>query len=142
MLKLLQSLSAPITQWLSNSKELKMAKHSRDLAIINNQARLAADKETNNAAWEMASLKETGRLLRVLCFLIFTTPIIVTVVSPETGAEIWVNLDLVPEWFMQLFFYMFAGIWGVAELKENVPSIVGALASRRLRKEKTNERNS
>ena len=131
MFKLLQSLSAPITKWLSNSGELSLAKHARDLALINNQARLASDKETNNAAWEMSSLKETGRLLRVLCFFIFTAPIIITVISPSSGADIWTNLDLVPEWFMQLFFYMFAGIWGVAELKENVPSIVGALVARK-----------
>lgn len=119
-------LSAPVTKWIENRGEIKKAEHNRELSIINNQARLASDKESYNHEWEMASLKNQDTSLRWCSFWLFATPILITVIAPEKGAIIWANLDLVPQWFVTVFISMIGGIWGIVELKKAIPQITAA----------------
>lgn len=120
-------ISAPATQWLKNRGEIKKAKHTRDLAVINNQARLAADEQTFNHEWEMASLKDKNEFLRVFSFILFTAPILVVVFNPQAGRDLLANLEMIPEHILTIWYYMIGGIWGLSELKNNVPSIIGAI---------------
>ena len=129
-MEFLSLLIAPLTKWLSNRSEVKAAKHSRELAIINNQARLAADTESHNHEWEMASLKNQDKSLRWCSFWLFATPILVTVLAPEYGAVIWVNLELVPSWFKTVFISMIGGIWGIAELKQAIPRVIASVRAK------------
>ncbi|MEY8198686.1 MAG: hypothetical protein RPS47_05555, partial [Colwellia sp.] len=76
-------ISAPVTQWLKNRGEVKAAKHTRKLAVINNQARLATDEQSNNHEWEMANLQDKDNALRWCSFWLFALPIVITVISPE-----------------------------------------------------------
>lgn len=117
-------ISAPLTQWFSNRGEVSAAKHTRELAVINNQARLASSEESHNHEWEMASLKNQDTSLRWCSFWLFATPILVTVIWPEKGAAIWTNLELVPQWFVTVFISMIGGIWGIVELKKAIPAIL------------------
>ena len=119
-------ISSPITRWLENRGEVKAAEHTRNLAVINNQARLASDKESHNHEWEMASLKNQDGALRLFSFCIFALPILITVISPEYGAVIFNNLELVPEWFKTVFISMIGGIWGIVELKKAIPQVITA----------------
>ena len=119
-------ISSPLTQWIKNRGEVKIAKHTRTLAVINNQARLASDIQSNNHEWEMASLQNQDTSLRWCSFWLFALPILITVISPEYGAVIWVNLELVPEWFVTVFIAMIGGIWGIVELKKAIPQITAA----------------
>ena len=119
-------ISAPLTRWIKNRGQVKEAEHERDLAVINNQARLASDKESHNHEWEMASLKNQDNSLRWCSFWIFALPILITVVSPETGREIFSNLEFVPDWFKTVFISMIGGIWGIVELKKAVPQVIAA----------------
>ena len=119
-------ISAPITKWLENRGQVKAAEHSRDLAVINNQARLASDKESHNHEWEMASLKDKDNALRWVSFWLFALPVVITVVAPEYGAVIFQNLELVPDWFKGVLISMIGGIWGIVELKKAVPQMIAA----------------
>lgn len=119
-------ISAPFAKWVENRGKIKKAELDRDLAIINNQARLASDEASYNHEWEMASLKNQDTSLRWFSFMLFSLPIIITVIAPEYGAVIWVNLDLVPKWLVTVFVSMIGGIWGIAELKKAIPQVVAA----------------
>ena len=119
-------ISAPLTKWFSNRGALKAAEHERDLAVINNQARLAGDKESHNHEWEMASLRNKDNALRWVSFWLFALPVVITVIAPEYGAVIFKNLELVPDWFVRVLISMIGGIWGIVELKKAVPQIVSA----------------
>lgn len=125
-LSIFDFISKPITQWLENRGEVKAAKHTRELAIINNQSRLANDTASYNHEWEMASLGNHDKALRWCSFWIFALPILITVISPETGKEIFTNLDFVPDWFKTVFISMIGGIWGIVELKKAIPQIAAA----------------
>lgn len=120
----LSLLIDPIKSFFTNRKELAMAKHTRDLAILQSQAKLAEDKQSFDHAWEMASLQDKDKGLRYLSFFMFTSPIIITVLAPVYGFELFERLELVPEWILQIWFYMIAGIWGLASLKDTVPQII------------------
>ena len=119
-------ISEPIKGYFKNRKELKLAEHTRNLAVINNQARLAQDKQSNNHAWEMASLQDKDKWLRYLSFFLFTSPVIVAVTSPETAAELFLRLEDIPDWLLQIWFYMIAGVWGLASMKDSVPQIIAS----------------
>ena len=119
-------ISAPLTKWISNRGQVKEAEHKRDLAVIENQARLASDKESHNHEWEMASLKNKDNALRWVSFWLFALPVVITVIAPEYGAVIFKNLELVPDWFVRVLISMVGGIWGIVELKKAVPQIVAA----------------
>ena len=71
----LSFISAPVTQWIKNRGEVKKAEHQRDLAVVNNQARLAESAESHNHDWEMESLKGNSKWLRVFCFIQIALPL-------------------------------------------------------------------
>lgn len=122
--ELFSFVTAPLTQWLKNRGEIAQAKHDRKKAIINNQARLASDKQSNNHEWEMANLQDKDNALRWCSFWLFASPIILTVFFPEHGKEFFTNLDLVPQWWVKVFVSMIGGIWGIVELKKAAPALI------------------
>ena len=119
-------LSSPVTQWLKNKGEVKAAKHTRQIAVINNQARLATDEQSNNHEWEMANLQDKDNALRWCSFWLFALPILLTVICPEHGAVVFENLELVPQWWVKVFVSMIGGIWGIVELKKAAPQFIAA----------------
>jgi hypothetical protein len=123
-------ISSPLTQWLKNNGEVKAAKHTRKLAVINNQARLATDEQSNNHEWEMANLQDKDNSLRWCSFWLFALPILLTVFFPGKGAIVFTNLELVPQWWIKVFVSMVGGIWGIVELKKSVPQLIAAIRTR------------
>ena len=120
-------LSSPLSTFLKKRGEIKIAEHTRNLAIINNQARLASDKATNNANWELASLQDKDKWLRRFSFVLFTSPVFLAVGAPEYWGVVKIQLDSIPEWMLTIWFYMIAGIWGISSLKEAVPAIISGM---------------
>lgn len=120
-------LISPVTQWLKNRGEVKAAKHKRELAIIDNQARLAISEQSHNANWEMESLRGNSQVLRLICFIQLAVPITITCITPEHGAAIFSNLERVPDWFVQLYMIVVGAVWGIHEFKQAAPSVIGAV---------------
>ena len=123
-------ISKPVTQYIKNRGEIKKAKHTRDLSIIENQARLAQDKESNNHSWEMESLKGNSQYLRIVCFIQLALPLTITCIWPEKGKEIFTNLEVVPAWFVQMYMIVIGSIWGIHEFKSAAPAVIAAVLSR------------
>ena len=129
-LSLFDFISKPATQYIKNRGEIKKAEHTRDLAIIENQARLAQDKQTHNNQWEMESLKGNSHYLRIVCFIQLALPLTITCIWPEQGKEIFTNLEVVPPWFVQMYMIVIGSIWGIHEFKSAAPSVIAAILSR------------
>ncbi len=120
--------------WLSNKVEQTKAEGKVKLAELNNRARLLEDKNSNNHAWEMASLKSSGKALKWASFVLFTLPILVTVIGPFVGAgagveQMWQNFNQVPDGWMTVYYSMTGSIWGVATLKDTGPAMVSGIAA-------------
>lgn len=120
-------LFEPIKIWLENRGKKAEAKAKLEIAVTNNRARLARDKETNNHDWEMASLADKDKGLRYVSYSIFALPILITVVHPGQGQEIFTNLELVPDWWVKTFVSINGGVWGIIELKRAAPALISAI---------------
>ena len=123
--KFLSGIFAPITTAIDYYGQIKLAEKNRDLAVINNQARLAQSTTDNNHDWEMQSIRDKDKTLRFFSYSMFTAPILITVVSPEQGAAIFQNLENVPQWLVQTWVAINGAVWGIASLKNVVPQFVG-----------------
>lgn len=128
---MLQALIGPIaglaSTFINKQAEKSQAKHKLELAIIENKARLAAAKDQANADWEMAQLEDKDKILRWFSYTMFTAPIVITVVSPEWGKQIFQNLEYAPSWVVEVWIAMNGAVWGLSSLKNVVPSVVGQL---------------
>ena len=124
-MSLIAPITGIITSLINRKKEKVLARHERDMAVINNQSRLAASKEEYNHSWEMASLQDKDKFLRNISFLLFTSPVVIAVIFPTYALEMFKNLEAIPEWLLHIWFYMISGVWGIATLKDSVSQIVG-----------------
>tara|TARA_Y100001956_G_C4097348_1_gene175918 strand:- start:393 stop:692 length:300 start_codon:yes stop_codon:yes gene_type:complete len=82
---------------------------------------LAQSEKDYNHAWELASLQDKDKLLRFISYFMFTSPILITVFSPEHGAKILSNLESVPPWLVQSWVAINGAVWGIASLKNVIP---------------------
>lgn len=132
---LFSSVTSFITTWLTGRQQKQKAKLEMQLAEMNNKARLLADKENNNHAWEMANLMDKDKWLRRISFAMFSSPFLVALISPEHVA-IYFNTAIksVPVWWQQTFMAITGGIWGLSSLKNIVPAVMDSIKNRVLPK--------
>lgn len=100
-------------------KDKKKAKHTMQMAGIENRTRLLLSEQEANHEWEMKALETSPSGLKHMSFLLFAGPVVITVINPTYGAEIWQNLAHVPEGFMHIYYAITGAIWGVAALKDH-----------------------
>ena len=108
-----------IKEGLGFWKETRKAKHDMKMAGIQNRTRLLMSEQEANHEWEMKALETSSKSLKWYSLMLFSSPIIITVVNPEYGSEIWMNLGQVPDGFLQIFYAMTGAIWGIASLKDH-----------------------
>ena len=108
-----------LKEGLSFWKDERKAKHDMRMAGLQNRQRLLLDEQTHNHEWEMKALETSSKGLKHLSFFLFAGPILITVINPSYGAEIWTNLALVPDGFMQIYYAITGAIWGIAALKDH-----------------------
>jgi hypothetical protein len=113
-----------VSGWL----KIQTAKQYREIAATNNEARLLSDKESNNAAWQMAALRHSDRWLRRISFAIFSAPFICALFTPVGVQDYFrVALTAIPDWYTKTYMGIVGSIWGVAELKNAIPTIVNQI---------------
>lgn len=123
------------SSWLEHRREKSKAKANLKLAVLENKTRLASEKNTNDTAWEMAALESSGHALKIMSFSLFALPIIFTVIGSffqggdEAVKKMWENFNLVPAPWMEVYYYITGGIWGISTLKDAVPSVVSGVAN-------------
>ena len=120
-------LATNIGGWVNDS-----IKHKRELeaAEAANKVRLLQDTMSNNHAWEMANLTDKDAWLRRICFAVFMYPIFWAGFSPDGAREYFSVLQTaLPEWYIQIVIAMVGGIWGIASLKNVIPSIASQVMS-------------
>lgn len=118
-LTILPALLSVVSDGFSNWKERKKAIQEMKLAGIQNRTRLLLDKNQINHEWEMKALESSSASLKHMSFFLFAGPVLITVVHPTYGAQIWSNLALVPEGFMTIYYAITGAIWGVSALKDH-----------------------
>ena len=108
-----------VKQGIGFFKEKQKGKHDMKMAGLENRARLLRNEQEMNHEWEMKTLETSSKSLKHLSFFLFAGPILVTVVSPSYGGEIWNNLEKVPAGFMEIYYAITGAIWGISALKDS-----------------------
>ena len=116
---LVSALVGGVSDHFKDKRALKKAE-------VDNKIRLMQSEQSHNQDWEMASLQDKDKWLRRISFAIFILTITpIAAIAPEWIIEYYAALKVIPEWNLQLIMIMIGGIWGVAELKQSLPGIVG-----------------
>lgn len=125
---ILAFLPAIVKEAFSFWKDKKKAKHIMQMAGIENRTRLLLSEQEANHEWEMKALETSSKPLKHMSFALFAGPVLITIISPTYGGQIWTNLELVPDGFMQIYYAITGAIWGIAALKDHgvgLTSILG-----------------
>ena len=118
---LVKPLVSGVVDYVKTGQEIKKAEKQ-------NKARLMRDTQSNNHAWEMASLSDKDRWLRRISFTMFSAPFVWALFDP-VGVEVYftIALSAVPEWWLELYGAMVGGVWGISALKNTMPALVGGV---------------
>lgn len=119
--------------YMSRKKEESEAKHALRLAELNNKCKLMQSSQEYNQTWEMNALKETGKFLKIFCFMMFSIPIVMNMFFPYFGLDstlMWVGLKQCPDWWVKIFTSACGAIWGCMELRNmgGIRGIIGKSA--------------
>lgn len=113
--------------WLDGRNERQKSKIEMDKAEAENIARLLRDKESNNSAWEIATLRDKDKLLRRTSFVMFAAPLILAIFDPSAVKEYFhVAIASMPSWWIKTFMGITGSIWGLSSLKNIVPSLLNS----------------
>ncbi len=128
MVEILTLLFGLLKSTVAGWQKIQQAKQERELAATNNEARLLADTQTNNAAWQIEALRHSDRWLRRISFTIFTAPFVVALISPESVRNYFIiALSVIPPWYVKGYLGIVGSVWGVAELKNAIPAIINQI---------------
>lgn len=119
---LVKPLVGGVVDYVRTGQEIKKAEKQ-------NKARLMRDTQSNNHAWEMASLSDKDKWLRRMSFGMFSAPFVWALFDP-VGVETYFTIALssVPEWWLEMYGAMVGGVWGISALKNTMPALVGGVA--------------
>lgn len=114
-----------VTDLVQNRREVQKAEQDRKLAMLENQARLLRDEQSNNSAWEMAQLADSDKFLRRVCFFIFSIPFIYAMVDPTAVQDYFrIALSAIPEWYIKTYMGIIGAVWGISSLKNSIPTLI------------------
>ena len=109
------------------AKDKAKAKHDRNMAQINNEARLLQSRETNNAKWEMAQLNDKDKFIRICAFLLFASPVLAYWISPELGARVQEGWNQLTPMQADVLRGICLAVFGIKKFSEGLGSTVAAL---------------
>ncbi len=106
MLKAISAGIGLLTTWLQGKQKITERKQEAE-----------ANEQSKRAEFRTTREQNASKFLRVFSYLMFSAPIILTVIAPEQGARVFANLENVPEWYINTFFAMNGAVWALAETK-------------------------
>jgi hypothetical protein len=95
-------------------------------AITSNRIRMAESSQTHNQDWEMKQLDQAGWKDDIL-FYFFIGVFIWAGFDPEGSALFFKNIDVLPDWFIKVWFWVVASVLGVKKIGDYVPGLLSAI---------------
>lgn len=108
-------------------KEKSKAKHERNMAQIQNEARLLSERESNNSKWAMAQLNDKDKLIRISAFILFSSSFWSHLISPEFGKVVHQAWASMPHWQANVLSGMSLSVFGLKKIPQLIGSTIGAI---------------
>jgi hypothetical protein len=112
-------LVKPVADHFKRKQELVAAVHKRKLEM-------ASSQQDHNQAWELKQLDNAGWKDDIL-FYAFLVMFIWAGFDPEGAGQFFTNLQVLPEWAVQTWFWLVASVLGVKKIGDLAPSAIGGI---------------
>ena len=122
MLSLIVDSVKTVFGWIA---EKSKAKHEKEMAVIELEKRLLLSKQQANSQWEIAQLKDKDKWLRRGAFLLFASPLIASLISPEWGVKIQAAWHTLPLWQSNVLSGICLGVFGMRKIPELIGTTLG-----------------
>jgi len=116
---LLTTVVEGVTGHMKQKQELKKA-------VMENRMRLAQSDSEFNHEWEMKQLENAGWKDDVL-FFAWIGFFIWSGVDPDGAADVIRAWEKLPDWFLQITFWVVAAVLGVKKIGDYLPSAIRGL---------------
>jgi hypothetical protein len=116
---LLSSIVGGVTDHVKRKQELKKT-------VMENRMRLARSDQEFNHEWEMKQLENAGWKDDVL-FFAWIGFFVWSGVDPEGAGRVIESWENLPDWFLQVTFWIVAAVLGVKKIGDYLPGAVRGL---------------
>lgn len=97
-------------------------------AITENKIRLAQSEQEHNQDWEMKSLANNGWKDDIL-FYAFIAMFVWAGIDPDGAKIFFENLNVLPPWFIKIWFWVVASVLGVKKIGDYAPMMIDGIKS-------------
>lgn len=119
MISLLVDGVKTVFGWLG---EKSKAKHERTMAALELEKRLLLSQQEANSKWEIAQLNDKDKLLRWAAFILFASPLLAALISPEWGHRVQEAWHMLKDWQANVLSGMCLAVFGM----RSIPNVLGA----------------
>ena len=95
-------------------------------AITDNKIRLARSAQDHNQDWEMKQLENAGYKDDVL-FYAFIAMFVWAGLDPDGARKFFENLEVLPDWFIKIWFAVVASVLGVKKIGDYRPGMISGI---------------
>lgn len=113
-----------IVGWLA---EKSKARHERDMAQLQLEKRLLLSEQEANSKWEIAQLNDKDKILRYCAFVLFASPLIASLISPNWGHKVQLAWQMMKPWQANVLCGMCCAVFGMRKVPNIIGSIVGSI---------------
>jgi len=110
--------------WLG---EKSKAKHERSMAALELEKRLLLSQQESNSKWEIAQLNDKDKLLRWAAFILFASPLLASLISPEWGHKVQEAWHMLKDWQSNVLSGMCLAVFGMRSIPNVIGSAIGSI---------------
>ena len=107
------------------AKERIEAKHLRNIAAIKEQQRQIEDREIRTHAWDLAQLNDKDKVLRIMAFVLFASPLLAYLISPKLGDYVQKAWSSISAAQANVLYAMCLAVFG----RQHIPNMIGSIVS-------------
>jgi hypothetical protein len=120
MLPILGAVAGLLTTMVNGVSDHFKGKQEIKKAVMENRMRLAQSDQAFNHEWEMKQLENAGWKDDVL-FFAWIGFFIWSGFYPENAAKVIASWEALPDWFLQITFWIVAAVLGVKKIGDYLP---------------------
>jgi len=116
-----------IGKYISTKQEIQQKEQDAKLELAKANIELIKQQGSDAVASEKNKLDATSQGFKFVTFVLINIPVIVMVISPTKGRDIFENFALIPVWYAQLYAAIYGIIWGIPVVANTMSSIFGSI---------------
>lgn len=114
LLPLLSQLPGAIGKYFEQKNAIEAAKLEAARQIEMAKQQLAMEIAKSQLELNKTIVASTGSYFKYFTFIMWFGPFIVGVIAPKMGMDIFNNLKLMPEWYVQSCMLIMFTVWGIS----------------------------